>query len=71
MANSDITPTMREVCKRLKKIWHDRDFVVGVMSLLASEENFQAMLDFMDSQEEVTYDDIMDFVIFMDEDEKE
>lgn len=71
MTNSDITPVMRDVCKRLKKIWHDRDFVIGAMTLLGTEENFQKMLNFLDSHEEATPDDIMEFVIFMDEDEKE
>mgnify|MGYP004663849047 CR=1 FL=1 len=69
MADSNIPPLVREVCRRLKKIWHDRDFVVGAMTLLGTEENFQKMLDFLDSHEEATPDDIMKFVIFMDEDE--
>ena len=64
MADSNIPPVVREVCRRLKKIWHDRDFVVGVMSLLGTEENFHAMLDFLDSREELTPDDVMDFLIF-------
>ena len=40
--------------KKLKKIWDDKDFIVGVLSDITTEENCQLILEYIDNGIEVT-----------------
>ena len=40
--------------KKLKKIWDDTDFIVGVLSDITTEENCQLILEYIDNGIEVT-----------------
>ncbi len=53
----------KELVKRLKQIWDDRDFVCGAMSNAGSEKAWQVMLEYIEEAERlgrtVTSDEIL------------
>ena len=49
----------RKLFDRLKEFYHDRDFVLGVMSYATHPEDQQAILDFMDAHADASVEDII------------
>ena len=54
----------------LKEIWNDKDFIVGVISNAATEENFEKIIRFIDYSKEhdepFTSDDIVALSVVVD-----
>lgn len=53
----------KEVFDRIKKIWDERDFIVGVMNNLKTEEALQKMLDFLIKTGTNDSDDVIPYAI--------
>ena len=53
----------KEVFDRIKAIWDDRDFIVGTMNDLKTEEALQKMLDFLIETGTTDSDDVIPYGI--------
>ena len=53
----------KEVFDRLKAIWDDRDFIVGTMLELDTEEKLQKMLNFLIETGTTDSDDVIPYSI--------
>lgn len=51
--------TKNDLISRLKEIYRDRDFVIGVMSAATHSEDQKAILDFIEKGDEVTVENII------------
>ena len=51
----------REVFDRLKEIWDQKDFIVGTMLMLDTEEKLQKMLDYLIKSGTKDSDDIVPY----------
>lgn len=49
----------RELFNKLNNFHHDKDFVVGVMSNATHEEDRKTIIDYMDTGEDVTIENII------------
>ncbi len=52
--------------EKLCQLYDDKDFVIGVMSSAVSDNDAQAILDYMQSGENVTAEDIILFALELD-----
>lgn len=57
----------RKLFDKLKDFYADRDFVLGVMSNVDTEENYQKIIDFMDADEDVTVENIIALSVILDD----
>lgn len=53
----------KEVFDRIKAIWDDRDFIVGTMLELNTEEKLQKMLDFLIETGTTDSDDVIPYSV--------
>lgn len=58
-----LTDVEKELVEKLCIIWNDREFVIGVLSFLESEEERKYVLDFIQSKKDVTSDDVIYLVL--------
>lgn len=56
----------RQLFDRLRAFYNDKDFVVGVISIAAAEENYQKILDFMDTEEDISAESIIALSVLLD-----
>ena len=49
----------RKLFNKLQEIHHDKDFVVGVMSNADNDEDRQTILDFIESEKDVSVEDVI------------
>lgn len=57
----------RKLFDKLKAIHPDKDFVLGVVSNAKTDDNYQAIIDFIDKGDEVTVDNIIALSILLDD----
>lgn len=57
----------RTLFDKLKEFHPDRDFVIGVISVAKTDENYQYIIDFMDKGEDVTVDNIIALSVLLDD----
>lgn len=56
----------KKVLDRLKGIWDDKDFIVGTMLELNTEDKLQKMLDFLLKTKTTNSDDVIPYSIKID-----
>lgn len=59
--------TKRKLFDKLKAFHPDKDFVIGVMSNVDTDENYQAIIDFMDNEEDVSVESIIAMSVLLDD----
>lgn len=59
--------TKRKLFERLKEIYPDKDFVIGVISNAGTNENYQKIIDFIDKGEDVSVESIIALSILLDD----
>ncbi len=57
----------RNLFEKLKAFYPDKDFVLGVISNVDTEENYQHIIDFMDTEENVTAESIIALSMLLDD----
>lgn len=59
--------TKKKLFDKLKEFHPDKDFVLGVISNVDTDENYQHIIDFMDRGEAVTTENILALSILLDD----
>ena len=59
----------RKLFDKLKEFNPDRDFVLGVISNVDTDEHYQHIIDFIDKGEDVTVENIIALSILLDKEE--
>lgn len=54
-----LTKTEVRLTDKLLAVWDDAEFVAGILAYLESDEERQAMLDYIDESEEVTTEELV------------
>lgn len=49
-----LTEVEKELVKKLRDIWNDKEFVIGVLSHLKDDEERGELIEFIDSNDNVT-----------------
>ena len=62
--------TKRKLFEKLRAFYNNRDFVLGVISCVETEESYQKILDFMDT-EDVSVEDIIALSVILGNEEVE
>lgn len=52
-----LTETEKELVKKLRAIWNDKEFVIGVLSHLKDDEERGEIIEFIDSNDDVKSED--------------
>ena len=63
LIRENYTDLGKQVYDRIKEIWDDRDFIVGTMNDLKTEEALQKMLDFLIETGTNDSDDVIPYSI--------
>lgn len=58
MKNNKISDLTNELLMRLKNIYDDRDYIIGVLSIASREDDKQKLIDFIDAGEDVDYETV-------------
>lgn len=58
-----LTEVEKELVEKLRIIWNDKEFVIGVLSFLESDEERKHVLDFIQNKNDVTSDDVIYLVL--------
>nr|DAH31964.1 MAG TPA: hypothetical protein [Caudoviricetes sp.] len=53
-----LTETEKELVKKLRAIWNDKEFVIGVLSYLKDDEERAEVAEFIDSNDDVTSESV-------------
>lgn len=61
-----LTKTEKKLIQVLRDIWDDKEFVLGVVTDLETDEERQAVLDFIKSNDDVTTEDIVLLALHID-----
>lgn len=56
----------RRLFDKLKNFYSDRDFVLGVISNVDTDENYQKILDYIDKGEDVSVESILTLSVLLD-----
>ena len=54
-----ITPTEKQLISMLKEIWNDKDFVIGIITDLETDEERQVVIDYIKNADDVTPEDLV------------
>lgn len=57
----------RQLFEKLREFYNDRDFVLGVMSNVDTDENYQKIIDFIDAGESVSAESIITLSVLPDD----
>lgn len=57
----------RQLFEKLREFYNDRDFVVGVMSNVDTDENYRKIIDFIDAGESVSAESIIALSVLLDD----
>ena len=57
----------RKLFDKLKEFYNDKDFVIGVISNVDTDENYQKIIDFIDEGEGVTVESIIALSVLLDD----
>ena len=57
----------RELFDKLKKLYPDKEFVLGVISNVDTVENYQHIIDFIDKGENVTVESVLALSVLLDD----
>lgn len=57
----------RQLFEKLREFYNDRDFVLGVMSNVDTDENYQKIIDFIDAGESVSVESIIALSVLLDD----
>lgn len=63
----NILSVKRKLFEKLKEFYPDRDFVVGVISNVDTDENYQKIIDFIDKGEDVSVESIIALSVLLDD----
>ena len=58
-----LTEVEKELVEKLRIIRNDKEFVIGVLSFLESDEERKHVLDFIQNKNDVTSDDVIYLVL--------
>ena len=61
-----LTNTEKKLIQVLRDIWDDKEFVLGVVTDLETDEERQAVLDYIQSNDGVTTEDIVLLALHID-----
>ena len=53
-----LTEVEKELVEKLRSIWNDKNFVIGVLSYLKNDEERRKLIEFIDSNDDVTSEQI-------------
>ena len=53
-----LTEVEKELIEKLRSIWNDKNFVIGVLSYLKNDEERSKLIEFIDSNDDVTSEQI-------------
>ena len=54
-----LTETEKELVRKLRAIWNDKEFVIGVLSHLKDDEERGEIIEFIDSNDNVKSEDVV------------
>lgn len=57
----------RQLFEKLREFHNDKDFVVGVMSNVDTDENYKKIIDFIDAGESVSVESIIALSVLLDD----
>lgn len=57
----------RKLFDKLKEFHNDKDFVLGVISNVDTNENYQRIIDFIDNGEDVSIESIIALSVLLDD----
>jgi len=66
LIRENYTDLGKQVFDRIKNIWDDKDFIIGTMSELNTEDKLQKMLDFLIKTKTTNSDDVIPYSIKID-----
>ncbi len=58
-----LTDIERQLYRKLVEIWVDVEFHIGVLVYLKNDEERQQVLDFIQSEKDITSDDVIYYVL--------
>lgn len=58
-----LTDIERQLYRKLVEIWDDVEFHIGVLVYLKNDEERQQVLDFIQSEKDITSDDVIYYVL--------
>lgn len=57
----------RQLFEKLRELYNDKDFVVGVISNAGTEENYRKIIDFIDAGESVSVESVIALSVLPDD----
>lgn len=63
MTEKDFPEMMVKLGRKLKSVWADKEFVIGVLAFAKTDEERQQVLDFIDRDENVSPESILALAI--------
>ena len=54
-----MTPIEKQLVSMLKEIWNDRDFVIGIITDLETDDERQMVIDYIKNADDVTPEDLV------------
>lgn len=66
LIRENYTDLGKQVFDRIKNIWDDKDFIIGTMLELNTEDKLQKMLDFLIKTKTTNSDDVIPYSIKID-----
>ncbi len=57
----------RKLFDKLKDFYSNRDFVLGVISTVDTDENYQKIIDFIDNGKDVSVESILTLSLLLDD----
>lgn len=58
-----LTEVEKELVEKIRAIWNDKEFVIGVLSHLKDDEEREELIEFIDSNDDVTSEQITLFAL--------
>lgn len=58
-----LTEVEKELVEKIRVIWNDKEFVIGVLSHLKDDEEREELIEFIDSNDDVTSEQITLFAL--------
>ena len=55
-----------ELAKRIKKVWNDKEFFMGIASAVETKEKCKELLAFMDENPDATAENIMVYALMIE-----
>lgn len=56
----------KELAKRIKKVWNDKEYFIGIASAVGTEDKCRELLAFMDENPDATAENIMVYALLLE-----